>query len=231
MKIFHRSLAASAFGIGLLSGSSLALADGNNHLTGIDLSHHNDIADWSEIKSSELSFIILKATDGMDYLDPTFTDRYNTLAATGMIRGAYHFYETNDDPNVQADWFIKNVPLQEGDLPPIVDIERVKAPVSNSLHRDFKTFLERLEDHYGFKPIIYTGTNFWDHVMKEHLPNYRLWIAQYGADSPTIPDGWHTWTIWQHTETQIVSGINGNTDGSRFNGDIDDLRSVLLTED
>lgn len=233
MKIFQRYLTASilGIGIGLVSGGGVALADDNQHLTGIDLSHYNNVSDWSELKSTEISFVILKATDGMDYLDPTFSSRFKDLKATGMIRGAYHFYETNDDPQVQASWFIKNVELAKGDLPPIVDIERVEAPISKDLQKDFNIFLKKLEDHYGSTPIIYTGPQFWDHVMKEQLPNYRLWIAEYGTDAPTIPDGWQTWTMWQYTETQIVPGIEGNTDGSHFNGGIEELRSVLLTED
>ena len=81
------------------------------------------------------------------------------------------------------------------------------------------------------QPIIYTGPNFWDHVMKEHLPDYPLWVAEYGADTPSIPDGWQSWTMWQYTETQLVPGVDGNTDGSRFNGHLEDLQSVLLKND
>lgn len=220
---------ASVFG--LVSAANSALAESEPHLTGIDLSHHNEVADWSKVEAAQLAFVILKATDGMDYLDPTFVDRYSALAGTGLIRGAYHFYETNDDPTIQAKWFIKNVPLTKGDLPPIVDIERVKAPVANDLHKDFKIFLDLIEDHYGSKPIIYTGPNFWDHVMKEHLPNYPLWIAEYGAENPTLPDGWQTWTMWQFTDSHTVAGITGAIDGSRFNGGKAQIQSVLLGQD
>lgn len=224
----RRCLGVFVIGLCLTSNWNLAHADDTQRLTGVDLSHHNEVSDWSEIQSAELSFVILKATDGMDYLDPTFDDRFTTVKTLGLIRGAYHFYETNDDPLVQANWFIKNVPLEAGDLPPIVDIERVKAPVANNLHGEFKLFLKTLEDHYGSKPIIYTGPNFWEHVMKEHLPSYPLWIAEYGKDTPTIPDGWQSWTMWQFTEKNTVPGITGPTDGNHFNGGMTDLRSVLI---
>ncbi|WP_245818964.1 glycoside hydrolase family 25 protein [Marivita hallyeonensis] len=213
-----------------MSSSTQAIADTTQRLTGIDLSHHNTVSDWSAITSAELSFVILKATDGMDYLDPTFADRFETLGTLGLVRGAYHFYETNDAPEVQASWFIENVGLRAGDLPPVVDIERVKAPVREGLQDEFKVFLDMLEDHYGMKPIIYTGPDFWTHVMKEHLPHYPLWIAQYGVDTPEIPDGWGNWTLWQYTDAHVVPGINGETDGNHFNGGIDDLRSVLLID-
>lgn len=208
-----------------------AIADQVGWVQGIDLSHHNAVADWSPITSSDLSFVILKATDGLDYLDPTFADRFKALEAVGMVRGAYHFYETNDDPKRQAEWFIQNVPLKAGDLPPIVDIERVKAPTPGTLAEDFKIFLETIEAHYGRKPIIYTGPKFWMHVMKAQLPSYPLWIAEYGAAQPTIPQGWHGWTLWQYTQSLDVPGLEGVADGSHFNGDSQVLRAFLVGAD
>lgn len=223
------------FGVGLavlclLGGGQGALADEAQAVGGIDLSHHNEVSDWSLVEGSDLAFVILKATDGMDYLDPTFTDRFARLEKAGMVRGAYHFYETNDDPKAQATWFIQNVALKPGDLPPIVDIERVKAPARKTLGADFKAFLNLLEGHYGSKPIIYTGPNFWDHVMKEHLPDYPLWVAEYGADSPTIPEGWQEWTLWQYTEGKSQPGIEGATDASHYNGEIADFHATFVIQ-
>ncbi|MEP5729646.1 MAG: GH25 family lysozyme [Sulfitobacter sp.] len=226
----RRLIGAFVAGVCLMSTWSLAVAQDKIRLLGIDLSHHNDVSDWGQISSADVSFVILKATDGMDYLDPTFDHRFGTLETAGLIRGAYHFYETNDDPLVQANWFIKNVSLRAGDLPPIVDIERVKAPVAGDLKKNFRIFLDTLEEHYGSKPIIYTGPVFWEHAMKEHLPAYPLWIAQYGTDAPTIPDGWQNWTFWQYSDAHTVPGIDGNTDANHFNGDIEDLRSMLLPQ-
>ena len=230
MKNFRMYLATTAISISLMPLWNVAMAEGDQRLTGIDVSHHNNVSDWSEIKSADISFVILKATDGMDYLDPTFTDRFKALKTAGLIRGAYHFYETNDSPLVQANLFIKNAPLKAGDLPPIVDIERVKAPATKNLHSDFKTFLKQLEGHYGVKPIIYTGTKFWNHVMKEHLADYPLWIAEYGTDSPTIPDGWQNWTMWQYTDARAIPNVDGDTDGSHFNGGADALSEILLVD-
>ncbi len=226
MTAHRRPLAGLIASVGLMAGA--AGAEDAARVTGIDLSHYNKVASWSDIETARIAFVILKATDGLDYLDPTFAQRFRTLGDAGMIRGAYHFYETDDDPAAQADWFIRNVALAPGDLPPIVDIERVKAPVTTDLQAGFRTFLQRIEAHYGTRPIIYTGPAFWDHVMKEVLPDYPLWVAEYGTDAPTIPDGWQTWTLWQYTETRSVKGIDGHTDSSHFNGNLDALRKVLL---
>lgn len=207
------------------------LADDSTQLKGIDLSHHNPVSDWAALKADGISIVILKATDGETYLDPTFVTRFSSAQNHGFIRGAYHFYETNDSAQVQAEWFIKNVKLLPGDLPPIVDIERVKKPVHNTLSGEFGLFLQALENHYGRKPIIYTGPSFWNHVMKEHLPSYPLWLAQYGTAKPKIPDGWADWILWQYSQSLSVTGVNGTVDGSYFNGGMNNLRHLLLPDD
>jgi lysozyme len=200
--------------------------DGKLH--GIDTSHHNGDIDWHQVHNHGFAFAFVKATDGLDYLDPTFVDHFAKAHKAGILRGAYHYYETNDDGAGQADWFIKNVTLQPGDLPPVVDIERIKPPIKGDLHTQFDIFLEKLEDHYGREPIIYTGRKFWEHAMKEHFPRNRLWIAEYGVETPTIPVEWADWSFWQYTEELSVPGVPTAVDGTWFNGDIHMLRGILL---
>ena len=48
-------------------------ASGKIH--GIDVSHYNGDIDWQKVKDSGIAFTFVKATDGLDYLDPTFVDR------------------------------------------------------------------------------------------------------------------------------------------------------------
>lgn len=212
----------------LVTALSVGSATAGDRTLGIDVSHHNNIESWATLQGSEVRFVILKATDGVDYLDASFADRFSSLANTDLIRGAYHFYETNDDPVQQADWFICNAPLGPGDLPPIVDIESVKGPIPGHLRTNFKIFLSRLESHYGAKPIIYTGPRFWNHTMKEHLPSYPLWIAQYEVDEPFVPAGWQAWTLWQHTDSYSVPGLVEEMDASYFNGSTVAMKRLTL---
>lgn len=195
---------------------------------GVDTSHHNAAVDWKTLSASEVRFVFVKATDGLDYLDPAFADTFQAAKDAGLLRGAYHFYETNDDGAAQAAWFIRNVDLQPGDLPPVVDIERIKEPVDGDLHVQFEAFLAALEVHYGRPAIIYTGPNFWDHAMREHFPGRPLWVAQYEVPAPTVPDGWSAWTFWQYTETWQPPGTAAPIDGSVFNGDGAGLEALRL---
>jgi lysozyme len=195
---------------------------------GVDLSHYNTVSDWEALTKSGATFVILKATDGRFFVDPAFAERFETLKRLSVLRGAYHFYETKDDPRTQAEWFVKNVKLGDGDLPPIVDIERVKGPVDGDVHKNFRVFLDVLEKRFGAKPIIYTGPGFWNHAMRDHLPSYPLWVAEYGAAAPQMPVGWKSWTLWQYTEQGQAAGIDGAVDRSYVNASGEGLKALLL---
>lgn len=196
---------------------------------GIDISHYSNVRDWNLLKDAHVHFVFVKATQGLTYVDPTFKEHFQSAKQTGVIRGAYHFYETKDDGVGQADWFIENVQLEKGDLPPVVDIEALKGIVPDkTLHDNFNAFIERVEAHYGSKLIIYTGTSFWEHSMREHLPGHALWIAEYGVESPKIPSEWQSWTFWQFTESQPIAGAERAVDGSFFNGNFDEFNEMLI---
>jgi lysozyme len=201
----------------------------SGRLAGVDTSHHNAAVNWTTLQTNGVRFVFIKATDGMDYLDPAFADSFRAAREAGLLRGAYHFYETDDDGVAQAQWFIRNVDLQPGDLPPVVDIESINGPVDGDLNTQFAAFLSTLEAHYGQAPIIYTGPNFWDHAMREHFPTHPLWVAEYNVSAPTLPDGWSTWAFWQYTETWQPPGTTAPIDGSVFNGDEANLQALLVT--
>ena len=197
-------------------------------ITGIDVSHHNGAVDWKTVAKGGTRFAFVKTTEGRDWADPSFTGHFAALKAAGIPRGAYHFYETDDDPLAQAQWFIEHVSLEAGDLPPVVDIEKITPPTPPTLTSDFGTFLDALYAHYGVEAIIYTGERFWDHALKEHFPKHPLWIAAYDVAAPTIPQGWKAWTFWQFTQDETLSGLKTPVDCSYFQGDWAELQSILL---
>ena len=47
--------------------------------------------DWRKVAATGKRFAFLKATDGHDYLDPTFSTNRAVLGPTGCVVGAYHF--------------------------------------------------------------------------------------------------------------------------------------------
>ena len=129
---------------------------------GIDISHYQGDIDWLELMQSRLTdypieFVFMKATEGGDHGDDTFARNFSEAGKHGFIRGAYHFFSPKTDPLKQADFFIRTVQLIPGDLPPVLDVETIGKSTPHDLRIAVKTWLDRIESHYGVKPILYTS--------------------------------------------------------------------------
>jgi lysozyme len=57
----------------------------------IDLSHWEAPVDFAQVKASGISAVILKATQGTGFVDPTFASRAVATNDAGLFLGAYHF--------------------------------------------------------------------------------------------------------------------------------------------
>ena len=202
----------------------------NYKVHGIDVSHHQGEIDWEAVKATDkqeypIRFVFMKATEGGDHKDRLFADNFRQAREVGLVRGAYHFYNPNTDPIRQADFFISQVKLETGDLAPVLDIER-KPRSKAQLQADLVKFLNRLEQHYGVKPIIYTSYKYRLHYLDTpELSSYPLWIAHYYVDALSY-DG--PWQFWQHTDYGTIPGIEENVDLNVFNGSWNDLLRYTL---
>lgn len=197
---------------------------------GFDVSEFQGKVDWDEIENIEgsyrLEFVFIRATAGNDRLDGQFKENWRGAKKRKIIRGAYHYYRPNENSLEQAKLFIKTVKYQKGDLPPVLDIEKLpKGQSLDSLKIGLRRWLKAVEAHYKVKPIIYTGEKYYDDFLKEDFSDYLFWIANYNFYREKIDDDW---LFWQFTEKASVSGIKGNVDVNIFNGDIEQLRFITM---
>lgn len=197
---------------------------------GLDVSEYQGEVDWSEVDSLEnkypIDFVFVRATVGNDRLDRKFKENWLGAKKQKLIRGAYHYYRPNENSLEQAELFIKTVSLQKGDLPPVLDIE--KLPKNQSIERlklGLKRWLKAVEAHYKVKPIIYTGERYYDDFLKEEFSDYLFWIANYNFYREKMDEDW---LFWQFTEKASVSGIKGNVDVNIYNGDLQQLQFITL---
>ena len=85
--------------------------------------------------------------------------------------------------SVRPIFFINSVKLDSGDLPPVLDIEK-RGKDENQLRRDLKLWLDKIEQHYKVKPILYTSYKFKTRYLNDSVFNsYPYWIAHYYVDS------------------------------------------------
>jgi lysozyme len=199
-------------------------------VVGIDLSEYQGEVNWPEVNAIEekfpIQFVFVRATVGNDRVDKAFDKNWLGAKDRKIIRGAYHYYRPNENSLEQAALYIKTVRLYKGDLPPVLDIE--KLPENQSVARlkiGLRRWLEAVEAHYKVKPIIYTGEKYYDDFLKEEFSDYLFWIANYNFYREKMKEDW---LFWQFTEKGSVPGIIGNVDVNIYNGDFQQLQFITV---
>lgn len=141
------------------------------------------------------------------------SDRPKNMASYAELS----FWSNKSSARSQAYFFLNNVYLQDGDLPPVLDIEHKPKDVSlEDFQRDVLTWLHIVEDKYHVKPIIYTYYKFKTTYLNEPVFNdYPYWIAHYYVDKIEYTG---EWKFWQHTDAGRLPGIK------------DMLISIFITE-
>ncbi len=185
---------------------------------GIDVSDFQGSVNWQAVAGDGISFAFLKATEGTSFTAATFARNWAGVKAAGLIRGAYHFFRPQNDPQAQAEHFLRTVKFEPGDLPPVLDIESTGELDAGAIVERMAKWLAVVETATKRKPIIYTYANFWKRLGNPlGFSDFPLWIAHYtSAAEPLMPAGWDTWTVWQYTDSGKVKGISGGVDTNRF---------------
>ncbi len=191
---------------------------------GVDVSRWQGDIDWETLRKQGANFAYIKATDGGDHKDPAFRRNWEEAAKAGIPRGAYHFFYWCRPASEQADWFIRNVPKEKGALPPVLDVEWnaysrncKKRPSRDVVLKKMQVFLDRLEAHYGQRPIIYTAPDFYKDNLRGRFTDYSFWLRSVAAHpSQVYPD--RDWAFWQYSGTGLSKGVSGQIDLNVFNG-------------
>ena len=192
---------------------------------GIDAARFQNSINWNVARANGVNFAFLKATEGGDLLDPKFKDHWRGAGRAGVWRGAYHFYYFCTAPEVQAQWFIRNVPRVSRSLPPVLDMEwnpfsptcATVRPPAREVQRQMRVWLRMVEAHYGQRPIIYTTPRFYEENNLRGFRGYEFWLRTT-AKTPREAYPGQPWRFWQYSAIGIIDGISGEVDLNAFNG-------------
>ena len=199
---------------------------------GVDISHYQGDIDWDDLRNAMIEgcpirFIMIKATEGSSRVDEKFNDNFYMAREYGYIRGAYHFWSNKSTAREQAYFFLDKVRLEDGDLPPVLDVEhKPKDQSVEDFQRDILTWLHVVEDKYHVKPIIYTYYKFKEKYLNAPVfDEYPYWIAHYYVDKVEYQG---EWKFWQHTDVGRLPGIKGYVDFNIYNGSYYDLKKLTI---
>ncbi len=201
---------------------------------GLDVSAFQGNVDWASAHSKGARFAYVKATESVNYTNPSFTQQYNGSYSAGLIRGAYHFATPDTSSGTaQADYFVKHGGGWSRDgktMPPMLDIEynpyggTCFGKSQAAMVTWIRSFLTEAHAKTKRWPVIYTTTDWW-RTCTGDSPAFAaqdpLFTARYAASAGALPKGWSTWTIWQFADSGTFPG-----DQDRFNGDLTRVRAL-----
>ncbi|NWG52754.1 MAG: glycoside hydrolase family 25 protein [Hydrogenophilaceae bacterium] len=218
-------LALAAIAAAALLAATVAIVGGwwapwaQRYVQGVDVSWHQGAIDWRALAGDDVAFAYIKATEGADHVDPRFARNWADAARAGVLRGAYHFFTLCRPGAQQAENFIRTVPRAAGTMPPALDLEHKgpcrEGPTMRDVVGEMGAFLERVEAHYGVRPILYTTREFHD----AHLAGVRgerFWLRSLFR-APDFRE--RDWVIWQHHNRGRKRGVSGPIDLNAFRGD------------
>lgn len=199
---------------------------------GVDVSHYQaDVApiDFGAVLDSGVSFVGVKATQGAGYVDPKFGVHRIGVRSQPFTFVTYYHFAGPGDPVRQAERFMDVV----GSLRPN---ERLCCDLEDDKIGKLAVDLAWVDTFYSTllggacsdrKPLIYTSRRVWLQMSNpawDLAGEIDLWSPRYGPDEPELPLPWKTlgkpWSFWQFSEEELVPGIHGKCDASRFNGDV-----------
>lgn len=114
-----------------------------------------------------MAYVYLKATEGGDRIDHMYEQNIELAHKYGLKVGSYHFFRPKTELSKQLKNFKTQCRPSQQDLIPMIDIE-VKQGMSTEAFRDsVAKFLDMIEETYHQKPLIYTGTNFYNKILSD----------------------------------------------------------------
>ena len=178
----------------------------------------------------------MQATEGLDYVDSSFSSHYQGATDAKIARGAYHFAHPDiSSAKEQVDYFIKNGGGWSDDgitLPGMLDIEFNPSGDNcfglspDAMVQWANDFVDEYKSQTGVYPLVYTNGGWWSECAGEGGglgKKSPLVLAAYTESAPTtIPGDWETYTIWQYNDSYEFGG-----DSDVLNGDEDVLKKLI----
>ena len=162
--------------------------------------------------------MFIKATEGNEYVDPTFHRNYALAKQAGLKVGAYHYFRMAKNGTVQAYNFLKSVKGKEIDLPLVIDVEEWGNDIFVDRDEAVKRLVKMVEciENNNYKVMIYTNKDGYKKFIRGNLDDKLLWLCTFKQPEKVVD---YNWTILQYSHWGEVAGIDGEVDLDVFNGD------------
>ncbi len=197
-----------------------SLSQGSGTL-GIDVSKYQPSINWSSVKSSGISYAIVRcgyrgSSTGALIQDPYFVSHIKGAKSAGLKVGVYFFTTALSEAEAVEEASMCAA-LCSGygiNYPVFMDVESSNRAGFNSMSASQRTAIIRAfcntVKSAGYTPGVYANKTWLSSYMNaSELSGYKIWLAQYNAGGPTYSG---RYDLWQYTSKGSVNGISGNVD-------------------
>ncbi|WP_103661632.1 GH25 family lysozyme [Lactobacillus sp. HT06-2] len=166
---------------------------------------------------SGVNVVMVKATQGTNYVNPYCDKDYQAAKKAGKLLGFYH-YVGGGDPKAEAKFFYKNTKNYIGEAVPAVDWESNQNSSWGNTNY-VRRFVDEFHKLSGVWPLIYVQASSISQVAN-CSKDCGLWVASYPSmnwKSWKIPNmkvntsPWPTYTVWQFTGDNMDRSIVNTT--------------------
>lgn len=188
-------------------------------MNGLDIASYQSSLNLLNIS---YDFVMIKATEGVSYVNPFCDVHYQEAKANGKKRAIYHFFDFTVDAIAQANFFVDNCAGYIHDAIFVLDWEGAHVDRLG----DAMLFLRQVEQRIGYKPAIYMSEyveNHYDWADIARL-SYGLVLAKYSdyeidnnydmSKAGVAPScvHWPFYFMWQWTSKGHLNGYAGDLD-------------------
>lgn len=161
---------------------------------GVRLDQTDGVQDFDRLRSSRVSFVYLKATEGSSYFDDNFNTNFTQAAGSRVSIGVYHVFSFETTPQDQATQFIRKVGSNIGDLPIGIYLSyyREQKPSSSWLTQHLTEFITFIQQRYH-RQVLLMGSPDILKVVKTVVPQAPRWTI---TDKRPANNG----GFWQYTD-------------------------------
>lgn len=181
----------------------------------IDVSKHNGVIDWTKVKTSGVTGVIIRAGYGrlISQKDKTFEDYYVGAVKAGLNVGAYwySYAKSAAEAKTEAAVFLEAIKGKRFDLPVYYDIEEESHVALG------KTVCTAMVDAFcgtieaaGYFAGVYSFDSFFASNLSEDIQKkYSCWVARVENVTPKCCKAYG---MHQYTWKGSVNGISGAVD-------------------
>ncbi len=206
-----------------------------------------DIASWQStidlqavFEKNPLHGVMVKATQGLTYVNPKCDKWVQWLIANGKLWGFYHYLDHTDAVS-EAKRFVQDTINYFGHGVPAADFEGNIVNTYGTIY--LRRFVETVYEETGVKPLIYcnlgTIQRDVDGFRSLAADGYPLWLAQYANMNTQMGFLEFPWqrgsyapfdhyTMHQYSSMGKLNGYPGVLDFDLFYGTAEDWKAMAL---